>query len=137
MKNRNMPLILAVIISDICGEDKVTNVRNSGSKKQCVPKPAFCLNFAKEDFAFATATASRTKVAWDAAKENNEPFLIALMKHCDSTMDELRFLRKKKIEFGNSSKISVNKVIGYWVWLNPILKAMIFQKNSRIFLLNF
>lgn len=67
-----MPLILAVILSDICGAEVAANVKNSGGKKQCVPKPAFCLNFAKEDFAFETAADARTKVAWDTAKESKD-----------------------------------------------------------------
>lgn len=59
---------MAVIINDACGLEAKRAVRNSGSKNQCVPKPAYALNMAKEDFSFATVEASRTKADWDAAK---------------------------------------------------------------------
>lgn len=67
-----MPLILAVIYNDACGLEKAAAVKNSGGKKQCVPKPAFSLNMAKESFSFPTVTDARTKAAWDAAKLNKD-----------------------------------------------------------------
>lgn len=56
------------IINDICGNEETVVVKNSGSKDQCPPKPAFVLNMAKEEAEFATAAEARTKVKWDEYK---------------------------------------------------------------------
>ena len=63
---------MSVIINDACGLEAQAAVKNSGSKKQCVPKPAFALNMVKEDFSFLTPAAARTQVAWDVAKLNKD-----------------------------------------------------------------
>ncbi|MGB0896885.1 MAG: hypothetical protein ACPGRW_06155 [Flavobacteriaceae bacterium] len=60
-----------MIVNDACGGSTAPYL-NTGGKNQCTPKPIRSYALAKTNFSFASVAASKTKAAWDTAKENKD-----------------------------------------------------------------